>query len=638
MRDRRLADIQDMLDQARQHIAAEEFDRAESLCADVLVTDPVSVPAHQLMARVWLGRNEPDKVRDRIAYRDELPCDEHYVEWGLIAEEVEALEIAVQIYEELLKRAPENGVVLYRLGLICLERGERDRAVGLLQRALRVSPDHAAAAFELAQCYAEDELWGLAADAYERGLVCDPDNEEAQTALQVVMARMRELAQLPSSEMPSGEGAARRMRVLFSGREGVHARQWIDEDGRVGYSPVQEPLADHLLALHLQGTATLGVYPVRADQTVLFGAIDIDIRKSALKAGEAGQSISARLQELVLADARRLARQFDELHLPVYVEDSGYKGVHLWLFFAEPVPAAVVKRFFEAVVQRVGPPGPELQWEVFPKQEQVAEDQLGNLIKLPLGIHLKTGRRCLFTDLDGQEYSDQEGFLQRIQQVERGAFEQAVSRLVASPAQGGTAGSAETIREAFPEYEALFKGCPVLVALMEKAVVTHHLTHDERLVLKCILGHLDEGGGRLIHSIIGHCLDYSEAITQQQIDRTPPSPISCPKIRQRLPEVTSTVNCACVFDLPEGGYPSPLLHLDSTFTSGRSQSVDRHGSLVDKYVNLRRDYQRLTRELAQLEDDLHYAITSADRDELRAGGWILRRDGEGRFQVEVDLG
>lgn len=629
--------VQDRLRQARQHIEAEEFDQAESLCADVLVTDPVSVPAHQLMARVWLGRSEPEKVRDRLAHRDALPRGEHDVEWGLIAEEAEALEIAVQIYEDLIQRAPENGVVLYRLGLLCLERGERDRAVGLLQRVLRVRPEHAEAAFELAQCYAEDELWGLAADAYERGLASDPENEEARTALQVVLARMRELAQMPCSEVPSGEDAARRMRILFSGREGVHARQWIDEEGRVGYSPVHEPLADHLLALHLQGAATLGVYPVRADQTVLFGVVDIDIRKSALSTGEAGQPVAARLQELVLADARRLSRQFDELHLPVYVEDSGYKGVHLWLFFAEPVPAAVVKRFFEAVVQRVGPPGPELQWEVFPKQEQVAEDQLGNLIKLPLGIHLKTGRRCLFTDMEGQEYSDQEGFLQRIQQVEREAFEGAVSRLVAPPGEGGAAGSAQTLQAAFPEYEALFKGCPVLVALMEKAVVTHHLTHDERLVLKCILGHLGEGGQKLIHSIIGHCLDYSETITQQQIERTPPYPISCPKIRQRLPEVTSTVNCACVFELPDGGYPSPLLHLDSTFTKGRSQSADRHGALVDKYVDLRRDYQRIGRELAQLEDDLNYALNAADRDELRAGGWVLRRDGEGRFQVAVDL-
>ena len=631
-------DLQEALRQARQHIEAREFDRAESLCADVLVADPVCVPAHQLMARVWLGRNQPDKVRDRIEYRDQLPHDEHYVEWGLIAEELEDLQMAGQLYEDLIQREPHNGLALYRLGLLCLDRGERDRAVGLLQRTLRTSPEHAAAAFELAQCYAEDELWGLAADAYERGLERDPANEEARTALQVVEARMRELAQLPSSEVPAGDGPTRRMRVLFAGRENVHARQWIDEDGRVGYSPVHEPLADHLLALHLQGTATLGVYPVRADQTVLFGALDIDVRKSALATDAANPSMTAQLRELVQADARRLARQFEQLHLPVYVEESGYKGVHLWLFFAEPVPAAKVKRFLEAVVGRVGPPSPELQWEVFPKQEQVAEDQLGNLIKLPLGIHLKTGRRCLFTDLEGQEYSDQEGFLENIQQVERNNFEQAVSRLVVAPGEGGAAEAPQDLKEAFPEYEALFKGCPVLVALMEKAVVTHHLTHDERLVLKCVLGHLGDGGRRLIHGIVGHCLDYSESITQQQIERTPPSPISCPKIRQRLPEVTSTVNCACVFDLPEGGYPSPLLHIDPAFTAGRSHNADRHGSLVDRYVNLRRDYQRMGRELAQLEDDLRYALNSAGQDELRAGGWILRRDGEGRLQVEVDLG
>ena len=633
MREGKPLDTQDVLRRARQHIEAREFDRAESLCADVLVTDPVCVPAHQLMARVWLGRNKPDKVRDRIAYREQLPYDEHFVEWGLIAEEVADLDTAAKIYEALLQRDPQNAVGLYRLGLLCLERGERDRAVGLLQRALRAHPEHAPTAFELAQCYAEDELWGLAADAYERGLACDPDNAEARTALRVVEARMRELAQLPSSEVPLGEAPTQRMRVLFAGRENVHARQWIDENGRVGYSPVHEPLAEHLLDLHLQGSATLGVYPVRADQTVLFGAIDIDIRKNAL-----AQPVTDQLRETVRADARRLARQFDALHLPVYVEDSGYKGVHLWIFLLEPVPAADVKRFFEAVVQRVGPPDPALQWEVFPKQDRVAEDQLGNLIKLPLGIHLKTGHRCLFTDLDGQEYSDQEGFLQRIQQVERKDFERAVSRLVAPSVQGGATGSAQTLREAFPEYEALFKGCPVLIALMEKAVVTHHLTHDERLVLKCVLGHLGEGGARLIHAIVGHCLDYSESITQQQIDRTPPSPVSCPKIRQRLPEITSTVNCACVFTLPEGGYPSPVLHLDPGFTKGRSLNADRHGPLVDQYVNLRRDYQRLNRELAQVENDLRYALDSSGQDELRAGGWILRRDGEGRLKVEIDLG
>ena len=363
-------DVQAVLRQARQHIEAGEFDRAESLCADLLVADPACVPAHQLLARVWLGRNEPDKARDRLEYRDRLPHDEHYVEWGLIAEELEELETAWRHYETLLQREPHNAVALYRLGLLCLERGERDRAVGLLQRALNADPEHAPTAFELAQCYAEDELWGLAADAYQRGLERDPANEEARTALQVVEARMRELAELPGAAVPAGDVPARRMRVLFAGREGVHARQWMDGDGRIGYSPVHEHLSDHLLAMHLQGTATLGVYPVRADQTVLFGAIDIDVRKNVLKTNESGQSMTPRLRELVQADTRRLARQFDQLGLPVYMEESGYKGVHLWLFFAEPAPAAKVKRFLDAVAGRVGPPSPSFSGRSSPSRSK----------------------------------------------------------------------------------------------------------------------------------------------------------------------------------------------------------------------------------------------------------------------------
>ena len=93
-----------------------------------------------------------------------------------------------------------------------------------------------------------------------------------------------------------------------------------------------------------------------------------------------------------------------------------------------------------------------------------------------------------------------------------------------------------------------------------------------------------------------------------------------------------------MFELPEGGYPSPLLHLDPAFTRGRSHSADRRGELVDRYVQLRREYHRVGRELAQLEDDLRYTLSSLGQDELRAGGWILRRDGDGRLQVEVDLG
>ena len=45
-------------------------------------------------------------------------------------------------------------------------------------------------------------------------------NAEARTALRVVEARMRELAQLPSNEVPSGE-------VPTRGRDELHAGGWI---------------------------------------------------------------------------------------------------------------------------------------------------------------------------------------------------------------------------------------------------------------------------------------------------------------------------------------------------------------------------------------------------------------------------
>lgn len=40
-------------------------------------------------------------------------------------------------------------------------------------------------------------------------------------------------------------------------------------------------------------------------------------------------------------------------------------------------------------------------------------------------------------------------------------------------------------------------------------------------------------------------------------------PMSCPKIRARIPHLTSTVDCNCTFDLTTNLYPTPLLHLQA---------------------------------------------------------------------------
>ena len=143
------------LEQAEQRFKSKEYAAAESLCADALVADPAGVPAHQLLARVYLAQGDTEKAREFLGRRDELPREEHYVKWGIIAEELEDLEGAMRIYADHLQRDSEHPGALYRLGMLRLERGERVQAVELLGKATRAAPEFAPAFFELARCFEE---------------------------------------------------------------------------------------------------------------------------------------------------------------------------------------------------------------------------------------------------------------------------------------------------------------------------------------------------------------------------------------------------------------------------------------------------------------------------------------------------
>ena len=627
-----------LVKQAEECLRRQQLDQAEELCGRALGRWPAHVPAHQLIVRVALARGDGEAARAYLGRRQELPRDSHYPRWGMLAEEAGDLAAAVAVYSEHLQRDPQHPGALFRLGMLLLERGERPRAIELLSATTRAAPDYAPAFFELAQCYTEDALWGLAVEAYRRGLQLDGANDTARAGLALAQTNLETAAALPQPLAAPAGDAARWLSQRFAGREQVHARQWIDATGRVGYSPVHEPLEERLLGLHLRGDVTLGVYPLRSDGTVLFGALDIDVRRTALRsAGDAGQ-LPPELQARVREDALRLQRLAESLRVPLYAEDSGYKGMHLWLLLSQPVPAGKVKRFLEAIVQRAGPPSPELQWEVFPKQEAVDADQLGNLIKIPLGVHRKSGRRCLFVDPAGQAYADQAAHLAGLTALAPAQLDEAAGRLVQPPAAGGPAVSLSELQAAYPDFAVLFTRCGVMRALAEKAVATHHLSHDERLALKCVLVHAGARGRALVHAVVGQCLDYVPRLTEQQIERTPPSPVSCPKLRQRLPAITSSVDCACRFELPAGGYPSPVLHVDPQMTRGKSQASGRQAGVIERYVTLRRQLHQVRAELEQVEADVRHALATAGGSELRAGGWLVRQEADERLSVQVDPG
>lgn len=154
-----------------------------------------------------------------------------------------------------------------------------------------------------------------------------------------------------------------------------------------GWEPVREPLEPQVLRKHLAGELTVGTYIVKGDQarTLVF---DVDAEDEAAARPD--------LQKLV-AVLIDINRKGDAPVLSWGVEFSGKKGYHVWVLAADFMPATVLYQLGRGIREEAGLP----KLEVFPKQT-VARD-LGNLVKLPGGVHRVTGKANDFIGLEFPE-------------------------------------------------------------------------------------------------------------------------------------------------------------------------------------------------------------------------------------------
>lgn len=213
----------------------------------------------------------------------------------------------------------------------------------------------------------------------------------------------------------------------FLQRRETKARQF--RDGH--YEPVHEPwtLAD--IQDHLAGRATWGHYLVDDSNLCRVAAFDIDLRAKGewrpdcdspyidcfprtiwTEAQPLDVVIDFRMQMRCLAEglALRLRRR---TALEVAVAYSGSKGVHVYVFLPEPIPAVAARavmaealesfhcfeRFRGEHLWRHVDAYRALEIEVFPKQDEVAAGGLGNLMRLPLGVHQKSQQAGYFINL-----------------------------------------------------------------------------------------------------------------------------------------------------------------------------------------------------------------------------------------------
>lgn len=576
-------------------------------------------------------------------------------DWGRFCEDAGQDGMALTEYQLALRDNPDDALALERLCVLYREHGQIDKALSCAERRNALKPADEGVLRDLVALYLENDLAEKAADALARAEEAGLGADAAASLTAMIRAASRTSEQDEEEEkvasslgVPTDTDVAR-FAHLFSGRENIYARQWWDESGQGGYTPVRQPLVFQVVKNHLLGSVTIGVYPVRLDNTVTFFAIDIDINKRAIARARGSVKEARRIKEDVSSEARRLQAALSDFGLQALLEDSGYKGRHLWVFLEEPVEASIIRQFGVLFLAAHPLQSPDLHAEFFPKQAEVGSG-VGNLIKLPLGIHRRSGRRSRLLLPDGSADPDPYATLRRIRKVPRQTLfaviialkgrpaspapqpeeeapeapEMPAVPLPPPPAESWTAADFET----HPEVGRLMRSCAVLAALKEKVDKHRRLSHDEQVVLTHSLGH-SSSGVLAVNYLFDACVDVSSSSRLQ----TPLSgnPISCPKIRKRIPHITGQVDCNCSFAFAPDQYPTPRLHL---LDPAKQPVPEKPAPAFDPEERtralgvLRLQRARIEREIVDLEKSLLAYLEKSGRDriDLEEGSLVLKHE------------
>ncbi len=336
---------------------------------------------------------------------------------------------------------------------------------------------------------------------------------------------------------------SQRLLQLFAGRDDMHARETFHTSagrGRRLFTPCSGSITSDLAEAHLAGTACIAHYLVLAEGFVRTLVLDVDAE---------GDTTNPAVGEL----SHDLWRELRRVGVPAFREDSGRRGEHVWVCFSEPVPVEDARRLARLTAARVGVPRPGVRLEIFPRRNEWTGPELGDAVKMPLGLHPATGRRCSILDERGDPIRDPGEALESIRTITAVGLQSAIGALrgpLPDPAAGLTTGrvaEAERAGLGSDPIAALLGGCTVISGLANLAERAGHLRHVHLLTLLYTAGHLGKPGRDFIHRTTALCRNYDPHVCQRFIDALEPreKPISCRRIREWLEETGEQALCTC---------------------------------------------------------------------------------------------
>lgn len=262
----------------------------------------------------------------------------------------------------------------------------------------------------------------------------DAEKAELEVRLATLLAERepaqesRPIPDAPVDNASPPDAKFKLFRSLFQGREDVFPKRWENaKTGRAGYAPACAnewvrgicgkpkikcgdcpaqaflPVTDEVIDGHLRGRHIIGVYPMASDETCRFLAADFD--KTAWR-----------------DDAAAFLAACKARGVPAALERSrSGNGGHVWIFFSEPVSAALARRLGIHLVTEAMERNPEIGFasydRFFPSQDNMPAGGFGNLIALPLQYGPRQTGDSLFLDENFEPHADQWAFLSTLRRM-----------------------------------------------------------------------------------------------------------------------------------------------------------------------------------------------------------------------------
>lgn len=385
-------------------------------------------------------------------------------------------------------------------------------------------------------------------------------------------------ASAPFVALREREQLIARFLEIFAGREDCFARQWVDKrDGKQGYVPVRRAMEPQDLEDHLKGTKTYGIYLLRSDATVTTAVMDVDVSRK-FRDGKPSREDREILRREGAYLMKRIRDMSETAGCKPLVEFSGGKGFHFWFIMDRPIPAGQARAWLKPIREALYRDLSAFNMEVFPKQTVLSGKGMGNLVKLPLGVHRMTGKRSYFYDCRDHGVDAQLKFLMTVKsgnvdEMITSAQKERRENVVLHPRLKKWA-------DDFPELQRLERCCPPLGQIMASCRQGRACTEREEKILFQSVGFLPRGK-TLLHHLLGPLPDYNPHLVDFKLSRLRGTPLGCKRIHSLL-NFTGDI---CAFEENGEVYDHPLRHVKEWNGQGGSKS-EKVENLQDALENL----------------------------------------------------